>query len=270
MLFCQTFIFLFLLHFLSCNALQCTTNCTFTYNFTKSFTIPEQCNQIESAGKCSVHLFFYYNLGGYRFSFSASSLSTIFRSDNSRYVKLNLSSLDSIQLSYYIYRACKHKDDCARELAINDANEMLQRQIDIPGMINELQSVMIGPPLTSPNSKLICYDGKESIRQCATSMTEGTCVLSSEISLNKINRACSDSMREILVHMYQTNNDNRFNFQCDRSLCNDQATLRNIKKIMLKYNITKTPDGRLNGSRLIISNNSLMIMMIFTLLFNHF
>ncbi len=64
--------------------------------------------------------------------------------------------------------------------------------------------------------------------------------------------------------------DNEFNFQCNRSLCNDQSTLRDVKRIMFKYNITKTLDGRLNhGSRFILSI-SLLIMMIFSLLFNQF
>ncbi len=246
------------------------TNCTFTYNFTRSFKIPDQCNQTESAGKCYIRFVFYYNLGQYFFSFSASSESTIFRSDNKRHAKLYLSSVDSAFLSYNIDRACKNKDDCARDLAINEANEMLQRQINFPNMIDELKPLILGPHLTTANSNLNCYDEKENVRQCATSMTQGACVLSNEISKNKINRSCKQSSsREIFVGMYQTDNDNRFDYQCDRSLCNDQSILRDIKQIMFKYNVTITLDGRLNGSRLIISI-SLMSMMMFTLLFNQF
>jgi len=174
-------------------------------------------------------------------------------------------------LSYYIDRACNNKDDCARDLAINEANEMLQRQIDFPNMINELKPLIIGPPLTTANPNLNCYDAKETIHQCATSMTDGTCILSNDIAKNKISRSCiNNSPRELFVSMYQMDKDNEFNFQCNRSLCNDQSTLRDVKRIMFKYNITKTPDGRLNhGSRFILSI-PLLIMMIFSLLFNQF
>ena len=32
---------------------------------------------------------------------------------------------------------------------------------------------------------------------------------------------------------------------CNRSLCNDNSTLKAVKDIMLKYNVTVTLDGRL-------------------------
>jgi hypothetical protein len=157
---------------------------------TTSFQIPDQCTQTESAGKCYVRFVFYFNLGEYFFSFSTSSTSTIFRSDNKRHAKLHLLFLNSSLLSYYIDRACNNKDDCARDLAINEANEMLQRQIDFPNMIDELKPLIIGPPLTTANPNLNCYDAKETIHQCATSMTDGTCMLSNDIAKNKISRSC--------------------------------------------------------------------------------
>lgn len=269
MSFCQIYIFLFLLFFVSCNALRCTTNCTFTYNFTESFQIPEQCNQIESAGKCSVRFVFYYNRQEYFFTFEAISSPTIFQSDNKQHAKLHLTSLDSAYLSYYIDRACKDKDDCARDIAIHEANKMLQRQIDVPNMIKELKPLMIGPSLLSPNTKLLCYDANEVLHECTTVSLIGICGLSNKVSGNKISRSCSNSMREIFVSMYRSGNDDMFDFQCDESLCNNQTTLQNIKRIMFEYNVTKTLDGRLDGSRLVISI-SLIIMTMFTLLFNHF
>jgi hypothetical protein len=60
-----------------------------------------------------------------------------------------------------------------------------------------------------------------------------------------------------------------FNVHCNRSLCNTQSTLQAAKELMFKYNVIKTPDERLDGSRLIIST-SLTIMMIFLLFSNRF
>ncbi len=49
---------------------------------------------------------------------------------------------------------------------------------------------------------------------------------------------------------------------CNRTLCNGNSTLKAVKELMFKYNITKTLDGRLNddGSTFIISISLIIIM----------
>ncbi len=73
----------------------------------------------------------------------------------------------------------------------------------------------------------------------------------------------------------------KFTVGCNRSLCNDNSTLDTIKKLMFKYKITMTSDGRLidknilgddgiivdNGLKLIPSV-LLMIIMIFSFSLN--
>ncbi len=131
MMFYQTFIFLFLSLCLSCNALLCTNDCFFTFNLTTPFSIPDKCNRLIQAGKCVGSIGFWYNRGEYLVSLQADPSSTMFALDNRRYVLLDCSSTISTFFSYSIDRVCQNKDDCARDLIKNVADDMLQRQYNI-------------------------------------------------------------------------------------------------------------------------------------------
>jgi hypothetical protein len=269
MLLYRTSIILFLLFFFSCNALRCTTNCTFTYNITNPFTIPDTCNQIVSAGKCQARLAFMYNFGSYFFDLSDASQTTIFNSNNQRRAKLQLYLPSTVYLSHYVDIACKDKDDCARELAINMATEMSQRRYDFLRIMDELAPLILGPPLSSSNPELNCYDSNQKVHQCATLTKPGSCIVANKITNNQISSSCrTDSFeREISINMYQEKDDATFDIRCNRNLCNGRSTLQAVKQILYRHNITQTPDGRLNGSRFHISI-FLMIIMIFGLLSN--
>jgi hypothetical protein len=118
LLFSRIFVFFIFYFFLSCQALQCTTNCSYTYNFTQPFNIPDRCNQIVSAGKCLAFLTFSYGTREYTIQFQGDSstyisniwtsyrvLRFIFRIELILHVKIKTIVLESWQkmrqLKYY-------------------------------------------------------------------------------------------------------------------------------------------------------------------------
>jgi hypothetical protein len=134
--------------------------------------------------------------------------------------------------------------------------------------MNEVQPLVIGPSLTPDEPNLNCYDSSQNAHQCGTSTTPGACVISDTISKKKRSITCDTKLDvgDAYINIYQSDNDYAlFEVYCNRSLCNSQSTLQTAKELMFKYGVTITEDGRLDGSRLIIST-SLMIIMIFFLL----
>jgi hypothetical protein len=145
---------------------------------------------------------------------------------------------------------------------------MLERQYNYSAIMDEVEPLVTGPSTTPDNPDLKCYDSNQNVQQCGTSTKPGSCVILDTISQKKIDFQCDTelSVGNAYINIHQSdNNFGTFNVHCNRSLCNTYATLQAAKELMFKYNVTKTLDGRLNGSRLIIST-SLMIMMIFILL----
>ncbi|CAF1257489.1 unnamed protein product [Rotaria sp. Silwood1] len=269
MLLYQILIFGFLLLVFSCNALRCTTNCSFTYNTTKPFAIPDTCNQVVSAGKCEARLGFMYDWGVYFFDLSANLQTTIFNSNNQRRARLQLHLPNTVYLSHFVDISCKDKDDCARDLAINVSVEMSQRQYDFPRIMSELSPLILGPSLSSSNLELNCYDSNQKVHRCGTLTNPGSCIVANDITKNKISSSCKiDSFqREISISMYQEKNYATFDVRCNQNLCNGHATLKAVKQILFRHNITQTPDGRLNGASFRVSI-LLMIIMLFGLLSN--
>lgn len=79
-----------------------------------------------------------YDWGDYFFDFSADPQTTIFNSNNQRRARLQLYLPTTVYLSHYVDIGCRDKDDCARELVINVATEISQRQYDFPRIMGEL------------------------------------------------------------------------------------------------------------------------------------
>ncbi|CAF3426841.1 unnamed protein product, partial [Rotaria sp. Silwood2] len=188
-----------------------------------------------------------YDCEDYFFDLSADSQTTIFDSNNQRRARLQLYLPTTVYLSHYVDIACKDKDDCARDLAINVATEMSQRQYDFPRIMDELAPLILGPPLSSSNPELNCYDSNQKVHQCATLSKSGSCFVANKIRNNKISSSCkTDSFgREISINMYQDQNDATFDVRCNRNLCNGHSTLKAVKQILFRHNITQTLDGRL-------------------------
>jgi hypothetical protein len=84
-----------------------------------------------SAGGCLASVNFWYNRGEYVVSLQADPSNTLLNIYNYRSVLLQFSSTILTFFSYNINRACKNKDDCARDLIKNVADDMLQRQYNI-------------------------------------------------------------------------------------------------------------------------------------------
>lgn len=272
MLFSQRIILLFYLLFLSCDALRCTTRCSYTFNATTPFSIPDDCDQFVSVEKCLITFTFYYGTQEYTVRFLGDTSITNPISNDFRQAKLNLLSSTAL-FTYTIDRQCQDKDDCDRDLAKTIANEMRQQQhYNLNGIQNELTPFMLGPPLTSENSNLTCYDSNQNSISCGTTTNRGSCVISNSIFENKIIRVCGDKeiFSEPFVSIYQSQHYLSFDIQCNQSICNNQTTLQEVKAIMFKYGITVTPDGGLLnfGSKLIVSISSIIIMLLLTLVFN--
>ena len=266
-MFYKTYILLFLLSFWSCEALQCTTNCSYSYNSSTSFIYPEKCNQIVSAGKCRANLAFLFDTQDYFFSLSSSSTSTVFASNNQRRGLLQISSQSrKVWFSHYVDIECKDKDDCARDLAIKISNELTQRKYDFSKLVNQLEEYMIGPKQIR---RLNCYDSNEKGQLCAELPTQGSCVLENQIKSNKMTRSCriASGKPEISIRMHQDSTIATFELLCHRDLCNTKGTLNAVKEILFRNNITQTPDGRLTGSTFQISFFLLLSMIFIT--FSH-
>ncbi len=171
-----------------------------------------------------------------------------------------------------IDRVCKNKDDCARDLIKDVVTEMQQRQYNYSVIINDVQALVAGPPLTPGVPTLSCYDANQNAQQCGSSSDLGSCVISHVISDKKVSSEC-DTILQIgnaYISIYQSHSGYAsFEVHCNRSLCNSHTTLERAKEMMLKYNVTETADGRLDGSRLMISA-SLMIAMALVLFFHQF
>ncbi|UJR19057.1 hypothetical protein I4U23_022188 [Adineta vaga] len=258
---CQTYILLLLLSLFSCQALRCTTNCLYIYNSSTPFLYPERCNQIVSSGKCGAMLTFYFHTGEYFFSLSSDSSSTVYNSNNQRRGLLQISE-STASLSHYVDIECKDKDDCAKDLAIKISIELSQRQYDFSKIINELSPYIIGPSLSTQNRPLKCYNSKEKEELCAS------CFLQNQIIKNKITQSCQTTSSELQpsIRMHQNPTTATFDLTCTRNLCNTKSILNIVKDILFKYNVTQTPDGRLNGSRFQIS----VFLMIITIIFAFF
>jgi hypothetical protein len=113
----RIFIILLCCSFLPSDALRCTTNCVYTYDFTSSFIIPDRCQEIVSAGKCLGSITLWYYLNQYTVILLDDQSSTIVDQDTQCYAIMELPSTNSTFFSYDFNYACQDKDSCAQDLA---------------------------------------------------------------------------------------------------------------------------------------------------------
>jgi hypothetical protein len=86
--------------FLPCFGLRCTNNCSYTSSLSTPFQVPISCNQMISAGKCSVVIEFWYNREEYVVTFTGQPSTTVFSIDNRRSVLLGLPSRHVVYRSF--------------------------------------------------------------------------------------------------------------------------------------------------------------------------
>ena len=267
----QIFFFVCLIFVPACRALLCTTTCSFTLSLSTPFYIPDQCGQSTLAGKCLGTIQFWYDRGEYDVYFRADPSSLILTGDNRRSVLLDFSTDTSIFFSYSIDRVCNNLDDCARDLVADMAKEILPRNLNYPAIMNELQPLITGPSRITDYPIFQCYDSNGNTQQCGTSFTQGLCAIEDVVTKNEVSINCDtdDLVGQAYVSIYQSFDDDfaTFGVHCNRSFCNTRSTLDATKEVAFRYNITITPDGRLDGSRLLISTLLISLMMLF-LFFN--
>lgn len=269
-MFCGVLL-IFVTLFYSYSALVCTTNCSFLYNLSTPFSVPDRCNQLISAGKCTGNIAFWYDHGFYQVFLRADPSSSIDPSENDRYVVLDLAVVSLSTFSYSIDRACTDRDDCARHLITDVANEMLKKNYDYLAALDDLKPLITAPSSIFQDSNLQCYDSNETIRTCSTSPQTSSCVIIDKINEKKLSMTCETQLYagNAYVSIYQsTIDDASFDVHCNRSLCNTRSTLDAVKDVVFKYGITVTPDGRLtNGSTAVISTWLLIIIAAFVVFY---
>lgn len=151
---------------------------------------------------------------------------------------------------YEIHYACKNTDDCARDWITKATNEILPRQLNISAIVNELIPLLLNSSPTANNAILECYDSNSNISKCGTAEQHGVCFIthSMETGLDSIKHQCiyTPAIKLTSVSIFQSDYSANFYVGCNRSsLCNDNSTLKAVKKLMFEYNVTATLDGRL-------------------------
>jgi hypothetical protein len=267
----QHFILLICCCFLTCSALQCLTNCSHTFTFDTPFTVPSKCNQLASAGKCRVDITFWYYLQEYVVSFQAVSSNTIISTDNQRSTMIEIKQNISYFFYYGISHTCNDRDYCSQEFTPAAVREIIDRQINYVSIVNELRPLVLAAIQPTNNTNLDCFDSNGNVQQCATETNHITCVISDKLIENEINRSCTNDIHVKLGYLNISDSGSyaEFNINCNRPLCNGQSTLKAVKDIMFKYDVTRTPEGRLNnGSQFTKISAWLMMIMIVSLLTN--
>jgi len=266
----QIYIFLFLLFSLSCvqskDQLKCT-QCKFTYNFTQSFSVPDNCPLID-ATDCYVSLNFRFDRQQYTVHFDDKA------GVESKDLSVSLTFYQSglFEFNYSIQYICSYRDDCTRDLAKYEVAQLLKRQINYTAIITETRPLVLGPPLTPGNPSLSCYNGVRPGTCAASPTLSGICAILDNM-WDKTTRITCDYYTLYLgprIKIYQSfeRNITTFNIYCTQQLCNTNRTLQTVKGIMFKYGVTTTPDGLLNDSQLILSTSFLMIVMLLFVIFN--
>ena len=165
MLIYRTFIFLFLQLFLSCNALRCTTECSFSSSLTTPVKIPDRCNQIVSANRCYAAVIFSYHRGEYYISLQTDPSKPALVLENRRNVLLKFLLNAPTNFSYTVEKECSDRDDCARELITHIATDIFRRQLDYSTIVNEVYPLVIGPSLTPDDPYLKCYGSNQTVEK---------------------------------------------------------------------------------------------------------
>lgn len=236
--------------FYSSSALRCTTNCSFSADFTTPFSIPDHCDQLIEAEKCVGNVAFWFNLDKYNVNLEADDSSSSMGPEENRHsVLLDLSSNTPGFFSHSIDRACNDRDDCARDLITDMTNEMLQRDYNHTTILAELQPLISDSIVTPYDYELQCYNSQHNVEECGTPLAMGSCLIINKISHNKISLQCNTEIfpRDIHVIIYEEIHDHcaTLHIQCNGSLCNTRSTLREVKEVLYRHGVTVTPDGRL-------------------------
>lgn len=242
------FIFLFVssIFLPSIDSIRCTTACSYTFNRTTSFSIPDDCTQFVTVNKCIIISSYSYDTDEFNIRFLGIPSVSNTALENHHEAKLTISSL--MYFTYRIHRECNDHDDCDRILAKNVATEMQQQQqYNLSGIQNELHSYIVGSPLSTTNPNLTCYDSNQNIQSCGTLTQSGSCVIANYVLENNFAYVCGDKdiYSTPFVDIYQSEHYLAFSIQCNQTLCNNQTTLQQVKSIMYKYEITVTQDGHL-------------------------
>lgn len=216
-----------------------------------------------SAGQCQVEISINYYTEEVTISFSSERSSYIMKDRSFLFIQF---VYDSLSLSHD--HKCKDKDDCAREFAMNNVRNILNRSmINVRSIVSELKPILISNPSTS-NTEMMCYVSEENIRLCSPGAVPSECKFIDDlIDKKKSNRFCEqdkDSVKKY-VSIYDSGDFARLTMQGNRSLCNSPKSAEAVKDILFKYNVTITHSGRLrnNSSQLSISSLVFLIFLFY-------
>ena len=221
------------------SSIQCLTDCSNTLgNLSSPLIIPSTCNQTVTAASCQIFLIIDYIQGSLFYSFTTFSFIPVDKETNSIIFRFNPNNSTSFT-SQFTY-ACYDKDNCSSIYAKTFNYSIYNHQL----LRTELESLLV----SRTNDDVACFYSKQDIRQCKIPTIQGACSYSQVLLGNKrLTQSCTNTNDSLVnqIQIYDSYRSAKFDYQCNRSLCNGYLTASELKRILFKYNVTKTLDGRL-------------------------
>jgi len=166
-------------------------------------------------------------------------------------------------LSYEINYGCSQSTDCAAVYAQKRIDEMVARRYDAGRIYEELAQVIDNP---SRNGSIQCYDLKNNVVTCSPRQI---CSLEFNTKTKKMkSRDCKDETDGAKVFLFDGEVGPSINIECNRNLCNTDATITQIKNILAENGLTDADGRRIAaGTKEMASSLSVALAFIFALVY---
>jgi len=247
-----TLLLIFLLIVDTSRSLQCIVPCTLVFHFNEPFRIGDgQCKDRVSASQCSIQLSFNYDIKSYFAIFDKTATWGEY---------ITIEKTPNPTFTYVIDYHCSEGTDCVLSYAQNKTKEMIDRAYNTSRIFEQLAPLIEDPLL---NGSVQCYDNNN-VKTCAP---DARCVLQYNQKEKKVeSRECHYGR---LVYVGVIDNDWRTSLQvgCLRDLCNDDATLAQIKTVLANNRLTDA-NGRISRATQRLASRLLLILaLIFSVVF---
>jgi hypothetical protein len=165
--------------------------------------------------------------------------------------------------SYEINYGCSQSTDCAAVYSQKRIDEMVARRYDA-GRVYEELAPFINNPLW--NGSIQCYDLNNNVITCSPRQV---CSLEFNTKTKKTkSRGCTDEADGAIVWLFDGEVGPSINLECNRNLCNTDATLTQIKNILAENGLTDADGRRIAaGTKEMASSLSVALASIFALVY---
>jgi len=211
---------------------QCITNCTVgELQFGDAFSFPgTQCQQRTVGSDCTVRVNFNYHERRYTVEFGKNRSSADF---------IYISPLP--YLSYTISHFCSDGTDCVFSNLQKKIDKMVRRTYNAKDIYDQLAPLIKNSSRSGP---IQCYNIKNEIVKCSRGQI---CGLSYNQKEKEIRARGCHSGRDTRVFVYDSDYYTALHIDCNRNLCNDEATLTRIKTILTENALTDSNGRRLSA-----------------------